>query len=87
MGERSSSENSDTVHARDQIAGVKFMGINAGGIFSDFRLHFCDVASERKADQKSRVRWSQVYVDLRVVCLDHAHRLRIKQSHVGDEQP
>jgi hypothetical protein len=21
------------------------MGINAGGIFSDFRLHFCDVAS------------------------------------------
>ena len=42
------------------------MGISAGGIFSDFRLHFCDVASERKADQKSRVRWSQVYFDLRV---------------------
>jgi hypothetical protein len=63
------------------------MGINAGGIFSDFRLHFCDVASERKADQKSRVRWSQVYVDLRVdrpgSCAQIGNN---KQSHVGDEQ-
>ena len=54
------------------------MGISAGGIFSDFRLHFCDVASERKADQKSRVRWSQVWSICAWTGLDHAHRLGIK---------
>src|SRR5271169_1019392 len=52
MGVRSSSENGDTVHAWDQIAEVKFMGISAGGWR---RPHSRSPRSERILNRSSDV--------------------------------